>query len=140
MAIEGAEDTLGIGNLLGDVDELGGIGEDTTFEADRLMFDKPVPGQGLVEEPGARAWEKPPAQSDPNAVLDMLFTGMHEPETATQLLRILDTGVPISMLIEPILMAGAMEGKYSVDVATAIAPSFMVILWIILRKWKLQQI
>ena len=118
----------GLEGLLGGVDELGGIDANTTFSADKFDIDRPVPGQSLMEEPGAAPWEQPPEVTDPKEVLDGMFNAAMEPDNARQLLRLMDAGVPIETIIEPILMHGVQEGKWSIDTALFVAPGFMHIL------------
>ena len=118
----------GIGALLGGVDELGGIDESSTFASDKFDLDRPVPGQSLTEAPGANPWEKPPQQTDPKSVANALFMQSTEPKNARQLLRLMDAGVPIETIVEPILMHGVQEGQWSMDVAMAVGPAYMGIL------------
>lgn len=118
----------GLEALLGGVEELGGIDETTTFESDKFNLDRPVPGQSLTEAPGANSWEQPPQYSDPKDVAEGLFMKSTEPKNARQLLRLMDAGVPIETLIEPILMHGVQEGMWSMDVALAVGPAYMGIL------------
>lgn len=119
---------MGLDALLGGVDELGGIDAETTFESDKLDFDRPVAGQSLTEAPGSNAWETPPQYADPKEAMDKLFNSFMQPVNAKQLLRIMDAGVPVASMAEPILMHGVQEGKWSLDTAMYIAPSVLAVL------------
>lgn len=98
------------------------------------LMDAPVPGQGLSVEPGSVPWERPPEFSTEAEAMDFLFEKITRPDVQTDLLRAMDAGVPVAVLVEPILMHGAQEGKWSIDMAMTLLEPFGVILYGLGRK------
>ena len=85
-------------------------------------FDRPIPGQSLTDEPGNYPWEHPPQYSDVREARDRIFEGMTQEENAKQLLTMLVSDVPAEAIVRTVLFAGFTEGKWTVDMATLLAP------------------
>jgi len=127
---------IGLDNLLGGIDELGGIDSGTTFGAatpeqqkqNMFALDRPIPGQSMTVEPGQRAWETPPQFDKPEDAMHFLAMNSMSPDFAQDLIRLIDAGVPLATLAEPVLMNGTANGKWSVDTAMLIAEPLMA-LW-----------
>ena len=89
-------------------------------------FDRPIPGQSLTDEPGNYPWEHPPQYSDVREARDRIFEGMTQEENAKQLLTMLVSDVPAEAIVRTVLFAGFTEGKWTVDMATLLAPIVLV--------------
>jgi hypothetical protein len=80
-------------------------------------FDLPVPGQSLTAEPGSVPYEQPPQFTKLDKAVDYLFESMTKQNNVDNILRIIDTGMPLSDLAQPIVMNGTSEGLWNVDMA-----------------------
>tara|TARA_R110000796_G_scaffold83835_1_gene183073 strand:+ start:63 stop:566 length:504 start_codon:yes stop_codon:yes gene_type:complete len=89
-------------------------------------FDRPIPGQSLTDEPGNYPWEHPPQYTDLREARDRIFNGISEPENAKQLLTMLVSNVPAEAIVRTVLFAGFTEGKWTVDMATLLAPVVLI--------------
>jgi|TARA_R110000851_G_scaffold286530_1_gene440393 hypothetical protein len=89
----------------------------TKFEADA-----PTPGQSLTTEPGGRPWETPPRQTEAFEVLGFYADKFLQPERAANLMEVLETGFPVTDLIDAITLGGVMQGEHSVDTGIIVAP------------------
>ena len=108
------------------------VEEDITGDVQRnnmQLMDAPIPGQSLTREPGSTPYERPPEFATENEAMDFLFEKVTRPDIQTNLLRAMDAGMPIPILIEPILMHGAQEGKWSIDMAMTLLEPLGVILY-----------
>jgi len=81
------------------------------------QFDTPIPGQSLTEAPGNAKYEQPPQYTELTDFMDYMFKSMNRKSARRDLLRMLDAGVPVKILIEPIIMQAVSEGKISMDLA-----------------------
>ena len=61
-------------------------------------LDAPVPGESLTSEPGNYPWENPPQYSKVSDGFLWVFNQMHKEPQLTQLISLLDTGVPVEAL------------------------------------------
>ena len=89
-------------------------------------FDRPIPGQSLTDEPGNYPWEHPPQYSDVREARDRIFDGMTQEENAKQLITMLASDVPAEAIVRTVLFAGFTEGKWTVDMATLLAPVVLI--------------
>ena len=89
-------------------------------------FDRPIPGQSLTDEPGNYPWEHPPQYSDVREARDRIFEGMTQEENAKQLITMLASDVPAEAIVRTVLFAGFTEGKWTVDMATLLAPIVLI--------------
>tara|TARA_R100000900_G_scaffold144318_1_gene128202 strand:+ start:2043 stop:2546 length:504 start_codon:yes stop_codon:yes gene_type:complete len=89
-------------------------------------FDRPIPGQSLTDEPGNYPWEHPPQYTDLREARDRIFQGITKPENVKQLITMLASDVPVEAIVRTVLFAGFTEGKWSVDMATLLAPVVLV--------------
>ena len=101
-----------------------------TGEPDASMggFDLPVPGESLTADPGSMPFEQPPQFTSIDKAVDHLFERMTKQSTVDNLLRVMDTGMPVGDLAKPIAMNGAGEGLWNVDMAMNLVEPIMVIL------------
>ena len=92
-------------------------------------MDAPIPGQSLTAPPGEAPYERPPEYTQIEPAMDFLVNKIMMAPTQTKMLRMMDAGVPISALMEIILMHGAQEGKWSIDLALALSEPLAVVLY-----------
>ena len=94
-------------------------------------LDAPVPGESLTSEPGNYPWENPPQYPKVSDGFLWVFNQMHKEPQLTQLISLLDTGVPVEALAKTLLFTGFLEGKWSVDGAILLTePVFMALIGI----------
>ena len=91
-------------------------------------LDAPVPGESLTATPRNAKWEHPPQMPQTGDAFEFIWSQMHKEPMLTQLISLLDTGVPVEALVKTVLFSGFSEGKWSVDGAILLAePVFMSI-------------
>jgi len=89
---------------------------------DLSKFSSAIPGESLTTELGARPWETPPKYSTPNEALEYYLQKLREPDTTAHMLQILESGYPITDLVDAIVLGGVMQGLHTIDVAVLISP------------------
>ncbi len=92
------------------------------MELEEVSFDRPIPGQGMTSELGARPWEKPPQYTTVDEALSYYLPKLSDDEFAKNLINVMEMGVPITSLANTIQMSSVMEGRHSVDVGILILP------------------
>ena len=85
-------------------------------------FERPIPGQGLTAELGARPWQNPPEYSTVEEALDWYVPRLVNPEFIDDLLDVIETGLPLTTIADAMQNAGVMEGKHTIDVGILIMP------------------
>ena len=91
-------------------------------------LDAPVPGESLTAVPKNANWEHPPQFAKVPDAFDFIWHQMHQEPQLTQLISLLQTGVPVEALAKTLLFAGFSEGKWTVDGAILLAePVFLSI-------------
>lgn len=80
-------------------------------------FSQPIPGQSFTTEPGNFAYEQPPQFTKLSDITDYMFDRITSPSVQRDILRLLDAGVPVASLLEPILLHGVNKGKFNIDAA-----------------------
>ena len=91
-------------------------------------LDAPVPGESLTATPRNAKWEHPPQMPQTGDAFEFIWDQMHKEPMLTQLISLLDTGVPVEALVKTVLFSGFSEGKWSVDGAILLAePVFLSI-------------
>ena len=81
------------------------------------QFNAPIPGQSLTGTPGNSTYEQPPEYTKLTDFMDYMFESMNRKNVRRDLLRMLDAGVPVQVLLEPIIMQAVSEGKINLDLA-----------------------
>ena len=87
---------------------------------ERSMFDAPIPGQSLTKTPGIYPWDRPRRLNTPDEALEYYIDKFDDDANGAQLLSLMQTGLPISTLVDSMLLAGFSEGLYTPDVAILI--------------------
>lgn len=91
-------------------------------------LDVPIPGQGLTAPLGDRPWQRPATLSTPEQVLAFYVDRITNTKQASQMLDLLELGIPVDTLVDTIQLGGVMDGIHSVDVGMVIAPSLAEII------------
>lgn len=84
---------------------------------ERSMFDAPIPGQSLTKNPGLYPWDKPAKFNTTDEALEYYIDRFDDDANGAQLLSLMQTGLPISTLVDSMLLAGFSEGLYTPDIA-----------------------
>tara|TARA_R110002012_G_scaffold237941_1_gene411720 strand:- start:170 stop:667 length:498 start_codon:yes stop_codon:yes gene_type:complete len=88
-------------------------------------FDSPIPGQSLTAELGGRPWQSKQQFSTVDETIDYYMERMSSEDFMVQLVEVLESGVPVTVLANTIQMAGVMDGKHSLDVGMLVLPMLM---------------
>ena len=70
------------------------------------IFDRPIPGQSLTDEPKNYPWEHPAQFSDLREARDRIFEGLTQEESVQQLYTMLRPNVPVEAIVRTVLFAG----------------------------------
>ena len=63
------------------------------------IFDRPIPGQSLTDEPKNYPWEHPAQFSDLREARDRIFEGLTQEESVQQLYTMLRSNVPVEAIV-----------------------------------------
>ena len=94
-------------------------------------FDRPIAGQSLTHELGARPWQTPSQYSTVDEAIDYYMERMSSEDFMVQLVDTLEMGVPITTLANTIQMSNVMNGIHSIDVGMLVLPLLMEMLMMI---------
>ena len=86
------------------------------------MFSAPIPGQSLTAEPKNTPFERPPQIVDPIEALDLHIDNVTRMEAMEDMFFFLESGLPMTDLVQGILRSAVMSGVHSVDTSLIIAP------------------
>ena len=95
------------------------------MEVTEPTFNRPIPGEGLTHELGARPWQNPPQFSSVDETVSYYLSRIGQDEFAQGLINVIELGVPLTVLANTIQLSGVMEGKHSVDVGILIMPALI---------------
>ena len=94
----------------------------TYNEPEDNVFDAPIPGQSLTDEPGNYPWEHPPQTASIEEATDYVYESIMRKENMERMFTLLRMGIPVEALVKVITFSGFLEGKWSVDVAKLLEP------------------
>lgn len=86
------------------------------------VFDGPIPGQSLTDEPKNAPWENPPVHADPLDAFEHYMKKLVDPQVQDNFIDMVDLGLPISVVADAMLSKGVMDGIHSVDVKLLLKP------------------
>ena len=92
------------------------------MERQQNPFDTPIPGQSLTDTPKRWAWENPPRFTNSEKAAQFVWSKLHNKETASKIIILLEAGVSVEALTKVIVFSGFIEGAYTPDVAFLITP------------------
>ena len=79
-------------------------------------FNAPIPGESLTSSPDTpNTWERPPLYTNQNRAMEELYLLITEKERLSELVKIIDDGVPLDEIAQVILYKGYTEGQYNPD-------------------------
>ena len=93
-----------------------------SFRNTDQAFNAPIPGESLTHELGARPWQTPPEFPTLEEALDFYLPRLSDKTFAGRMLDIVESGVPITALVETITLGGVMQGLHTIDVAVLVNP------------------
>ena len=101
------------------------------MEKPEVIFDAPIPGMSLTHELGARPWQTPPVYATLEQAVDYYIERMSTEEFASQLVDVLEMGIPVTTIVDTMHTAGVMEGLHTVDIGLLISPILMEFIMLI---------
>ena len=101
---------------------------------EKSRFDRAIPGQSLTKPPNSYPWESPPRFTDANDAMDFYFDKFENNETLFNLFALLESKVPITKIVDSMLLHGFSEGLYTPDVAVLIAEDLMMTLALVAEE------
>ena len=97
-------------------------------EQEQISLSRPVPGQSLTAEFGARPWQSPAQFSTVEDAMPFYLERLGNPEMIKELLAVIETGVPLSTLANSMQLGGVLNGVHSIDVGVLITPILIEIM------------
>ena len=91
-------------------------------EPEDNIFDAPIPGQSLTDEPGNYPWEHAPQTASIEEATDYVYESIMRKENMERMFTLLRMGIPVEALVKVITFSGFLEGKWTVDVAKLLEP------------------
>ena len=104
------------------------------------MFNAPVPGESLTDEPRNYPWENPPELATVNETLDFYMDKLTQPDVIDNLLLMLESKMPVDSIAKSLTMTGVMQGKHSLDVQLLVLPPIHKYLTMIGKKANIKYI
>ena len=101
---------------------------------ERSRFDVTVPGQSLTKPPKQYPWESPPRFSTPDEVMEFYLDRFGEEEVLFNLFAMLESKIPVSTIVNSMVMSGFAEGMYSPDLAILIAEELAMLVVIVAEE------
>lgn len=89
------------------------------------VFDLPVPGMGMTHEVGARPWQQPAQYTKIDDIAQYYVAKMQDEAFAENVLNLLETKMPVTMIANAIQTTGVMEGVHSIDTGMLLLPIIM---------------
>jgi len=86
------------------------------------MFEAPIPGQSLTNEPKNYPWENPSRLTTPEDALVYHLERLNQPKRIEAMLDFLQLDIDVVTMTEGILRNAVANGEHSVDVSMIIAP------------------
>ena len=92
------------------------------IEPEDNVFDAPIPGQSLTDEPGNYPWEHAPQTASIEEATDYVYESIMRKENMERMFTLLRMGIPIEALVKIITFSGFLEGRWTVDTAKLLEP------------------
>lgn len=88
-----------------------------------LLNMKPVPGEGLTQEPGLRPYERPPKIVNVDEALQYIYnSSINNPQVRGDIMEALDMGMSVETVVSALVLNAFTEGVFSPDIAEMIKP------------------
>jgi len=95
------------------------------------ILEAPVPGMGMTHEVGARPWQKPAQYNDIDRVAEFYIAQMQTDTFTDQVLSLLETDMPVTMIANSMNTVNVMEGVHSIDIGMLTMPIIMEMIMLI---------
>ena len=89
------------------------------------VFDMPVPGMGMTHEVGARPWQQPAQYAEIDDVAQFYLAKMEDEAFNDNVLNLLETKMPVTMIANAMQTTGVMNGVHTIDVGMLTLPIIM---------------
>lgn len=86
------------------------------------LFQGPIPGQSLTDEPRNHAWENPPEMDTVEEAVGYYIEKLSDEDSADDLAILFELGANIQDVTETLMIMGTMKGLHTVDVQMLAAP------------------
>lgn len=99
------------------------------------LFEGPIPGQSLTNDPNNRyPWEGPPQMTSVKEAREKIFFSLTEPERLENIQQLLLNKVPINAIAETLLVGAFRDGKFNPDMIVNLMEPTMIMLMAIAEK------
>lgn len=82
-----------------------------------------VPGESMTKPKGQLPFEKPAKTADPREGIQLIFDAITEPKSARKLVKTLESGVPIDVVVDSLATLSLAEGIVSPQALPVMAPA-----------------
>ena len=89
------------------------------------VFDLPVPGMGMTHEVGARPWQQPAQYTNVDDVAQYYVAKMQDDAFADNVLNLLETKMPVTMIANAMQTVNVMNGIHTIDIGMLTLPIIM---------------
>jgi len=89
------------------------------------VFDLPVPGMGMTHELGARPWQQPAQYTNVDDVAQYYIAKMQDDTFAPNVLNLLETKMPVTMIANAMQTTNVMNGTHTIDIGMLTLPIIM---------------
>ena len=89
------------------------------------VFELPVPGMGMTHELGARPWQTPSKYKSVDEVVQFYISQMQSDTFADQVINLLETKMPVTMIANSMNTVNVMEGLHTIDIGMLTMPIIM---------------
>ena len=94
-------------------------------EPQALPFEAPIAGMSLTTEPGNRPWQQPAQYTSMDDVAQYYISKMQDDAFADNVLNLLETKMPVTMIANAMQTVNMMNGVHSLDVGMLSLPVIM---------------
>lgn len=97
------------------------------------VFGGPIPGESLTREKGNSTWEQPPQFTRVDQAFKYYVELLEEDDYLEDVLTVLDSGLPLDLFVDSLLLNGEMKGRHFFDMGFLLGPFYMNIFLVWLR-------
>lgn len=81
----------------------------------------PIPGENMTSDVKNYPWHRPPQFANLDDAIDAVASKLCSEEGCNVLLTNIELGAPISSLVETLVLAGVMKGRWTIDMGILLA-------------------
>lgn len=87
---------------------------------------RPIPpGVSWTDQPKSRPWQQPPRHVKLTDVAQMYMESLMSEDAGNDLLDSLETGIPLSVIAETLMLTGVYKGMHTIDMGILVMPIIM---------------